>query len=129
VTGEEPGSVVHAQAADRDVGLDGARNAGEGLITWAGLVRLGQRALGVDLDERVDLVVGLLDARERGADQLSRRHVTTADEAGKLADRLEEQVVHDFGGAAYATWAPRGSISCWDVATLRRATTWHASET
>ena len=59
-------------ARDRAVVLDRDRHAGErALVAGADRVGGGQRALGVDVDERVELAVERLDPLERGLDQLA----------------------------------------------------------
>ena len=101
VPGEELRREVHAQAGDRDVRLDRDRHAGERALV-ARLDRVGglERALGVHLDEGVDLVVQVLDPPQRRRDDLARRDLAPAYEGGELRNRLEHQVCGAHSAAA-----------------------------
>jgi hypothetical protein len=102
VAGQEVRAEVHAEPGHGDVRLDGDRHPGERPLV-AGLDGVGGRqgALGVDLDERVDPVVEVVDPLERGGDDLARRDLAAAHERGELLDRLE----HEIGGAHAAAAA------------------------
>ena len=69
----------------REQVLDADRHAAERpRVAGANGVRLGQRALGAERDERVQLGVQPLDRGERRLDQLARRDLAGADERGLL---------------------------------------------
>jgi hypothetical protein len=73
VAAEELRAEVHPQARDRRVGLDGDRHARERpLVAGFDRVGRGQGAVRVDIHERVDLAVALLDPLQRGGDDLAR---------------------------------------------------------
>jgi hypothetical protein len=101
VAGEELRREVHAQAGDRDVGLDRDRHAGErALVARLDLVGSLERPVRVHLDERVDAVVEVVDPAQRRAHDLSGRDLPAADQCGELVDRLEHQVSSAHAAAA-----------------------------
>jgi hypothetical protein len=101
---QELRSEVHAQALDRDVGLDGDRNAGErALVARLDGVRRRQGALGVELDEGVELAVECLDAVQARLHELARGQLAPADAGRQIACRREHEIArgHGSGGGAY----------------------------
>ena len=98
VVGEELRAEAHRQPGDRDVGLDRDRDAGEGPLV-ARLDRVGgrERAVGVDLDERVDGRLERLDALQRRRRHLARAQLPAAHVRGEIAHRHEHEVPHPPG--------------------------------
>src|SRR4051794_22609122 len=83
----------HARDGGQQV-LHGDRHAGERpLVTAPNAVSLRERALGGDVDERVQLAVHPLDRGERRLDQLARAALAVADHARLLERGLPEDVV------------------------------------
>ena len=98
VVGHQPAAVGEAQALDGPVVLDGRGDAREGTrVAGRDRVGGGQRTLGVDLHEGVELGVELLDAIERALHELARGDLAGAHHAGELAGRTEHQIAvgHD----------------------------------
>src|SRR5271167_3674193 len=56
--------------------------------------RLGHGLVGPQRDERVELGVDLLDARERRRHQLARLELAPADHSGQFVSRLPMELVH-----------------------------------
>ena len=69
------------------------------------LVGRGQRALGVDLDERVQLAVERLDPVQARLHELARGQLAAADAGRQVARRREHEIAggHEPGAGAYAT--------------------------
>jgi hypothetical protein len=101
---EELRGEVHAQALDRDVGLDRDRHARErALVARLDLVRRGERALAVDLDERVQVPVERPDPVQAGLHQLARRQLAAADAGRQVACRREHEIARGHGQRAEPT--------------------------
>ena len=87
-----PHRVGHA--GDRGRVLDRDRDAGKRPRIVPADLRGGlERALGVDVNERIEAGLELLDALERSRDQLGRADLPAVNERGELAGRPEEKVV------------------------------------
>jgi hypothetical protein len=67
-------------------------------IARAHAVGLGERALGAQRDERVELAVDAVDRIERCLDELARRDLAGADERCLLGRGTLEQLRHGSGG-------------------------------
>ena len=95
VVAEELRAEVHRQPGDGRVGLDRDRDAGERPLV-ARLDRVGrrERAVGVDLDERVELGIALLDPLERRGHDLARAQLTAPHVGGELPDAHGHEVAH-----------------------------------
>jgi hypothetical protein len=107
VAGEQGRGHGHGAPGHRHVGLDGDRHPREGsVVTRLHRVGLGERALGVDFGEGVDLPVEAFDALERRRHQLARRGVAGTDQASELDHGAMTQVVHR--GRLRAWWRVAG---------------------
>ena len=101
VVAHQRAAVGEPHAFHRPVVLDRRRNARErALIARADLICRSQRALRVDLHERVELRIELLDLLERALHQLARRDFSRAHHPGKLGRGLEQQVVLGHGSSS-----------------------------
>ena len=90
---EEAGAAGHPPPGHGAAVLDRDRDAGERpRVTGADGLRGRERLVGVDVDERVDLRVKLLDAAQRGLDELGRADLARVHERGELERGTREQV-------------------------------------
>jgi hypothetical protein len=95
VAGQEPRAELHRQARDRHVRLDRHRHARERarIVPRHGARGL-ERALGVDLHERIEVGIHPLDAADAGLDGLDGAQLAAADSRGDLGCGCIGERVH-----------------------------------